>query len=71
MERHAYRPAHIHFLIKAEGFKTLTTHIFDQDCPKIAIDTVFAVKESLKLEFKEKGDGSRYVDQLDFRLVQN
>ncbi|TGS17823.1 6-chlorohydroxyquinol-1,2-dioxygenase [Mesorhizobium sp. M2E.F.Ca.ET.209.01.1.1] len=50
--RHPYRPAHLHFILKADGFETLTTHIFDPDDPYINSDAVFGVKESLLAEFK-------------------
>ncbi|MFZ3580655.1 dioxygenase, partial [Loktanella sp. DJP18] len=31
--RHPYRPAHLHDIISADGFETLTTHIFGPDDP--------------------------------------
>ena len=49
--RHCYRPAHLHYIISAEGFKSLTTHIFDPDDPYIHSDAVFGVKESLMAKF--------------------
>jgi catechol 1,2-dioxygenase len=54
--RHPYRPAHLHYIIKADGFETLTTHIFDPDDPYINSDAVFGVKESLLAEFKRIQD---------------
>ena len=27
--RHPWRPAHIHMIVRAPGYKTVTTHIFD------------------------------------------
>jgi catechol 1,2-dioxygenase len=50
--RHPYRPAHLHYIIAAEGFETLVTHIFDPDDPYIGSDAVFGVKESLLAEFR-------------------
>ncbi|MBB3445556.1 intradiol ring-cleavage dioxygenase [Rhizobium sp. BK379] len=50
--RHPYRPAHLHYIIKAEGFETLVTHIFDPDDPYIRSDAVFGVKESLLADFR-------------------
>jgi catechol 1,2-dioxygenase len=41
LSRHPYRPAHLHYIIKAHGFETLTTHIFDPDDPYIQSDAVF------------------------------
>lgn len=29
MDRHPYRPAHIHFIVMADGHKPITTQIFD------------------------------------------
>jgi catechol 1,2-dioxygenase len=49
--RHPYRPAHLHYMIEAEGFDPLITHIFDPDDPYIATDAVFGVKESLLAKF--------------------
>jgi catechol 1,2-dioxygenase len=50
--RHPYRPAHLHYIIKAEGFETLVTHIFDPDDPYIRSDAVFGVKERLLADFR-------------------
>lgn len=57
--RHPYRPAHLHYIIKADGFESLTTHIFDPDDPYINSDAVFGVKESLLAEFKKVDDPER------------
>ncbi len=45
--RHPWRPAHVHAMIAAPGYRTLTTHIFDAEDPYLDSDVVFAVKESL------------------------
>ena len=57
--RHPYRPAHLHYIIKADGFETLTTHIFDPDDPYIESDAVFGVKESLLAEFRKIEEPAR------------
>jgi catechol 1,2-dioxygenase len=54
--RHAYRPAHIHFIVEADGFRPLTTHIFVAGSKYIESDTVFAVKKSLVVDFEEVTD---------------
>lgn len=64
--RHPYRPAHLHYIIKAEGYETLTTHIFDPDDPYINSDAVFGVKESLLAEFRHVDDAAR-ARQLEFK----
>jgi catechol 1,2-dioxygenase len=57
--RHPYRPAHLHYILEATGFESLTTHIFDPDDDYIHSDAVFGVKESLLAEFKLIDDPER------------
>ncbi|VXB43778.1 Hydroxyquinol 1,2-dioxygenase [Arthrobacter sp. 9V] len=76
--RHPYRPAHIHFIVSAPGFKELTTHIFIGGSEYIDSDAVFAVKESLITPFTTNEDplaasafgvGSPFVEGVvDIRL---
>jgi hydroxyquinol 1,2-dioxygenase len=54
--RHPFRPAHLHYIVGAPGYDTLTTHIFDPDDPYIHSDAVFGVKESLLADFKQVDD---------------
>jgi hydroxyquinol 1,2-dioxygenase len=49
--RHPWRPAHIHFVVSAEGYEPVTTHIFDRVDPYLPSDAVFAVKDSLICDF--------------------
>lgn len=49
--RHPWRPAHIHFVVSAEGYEPVTTHIFDRTDEYLQSDAVFAVKESLVCDF--------------------
>jgi catechol 1,2-dioxygenase len=48
---HPWRPAHIHFVVSAEGYDPVTTHIFDRTDPYLESDAVFAVKDSLICDF--------------------
>ncbi|MXN49349.1 6-chlorohydroxyquinol-1,2-dioxygenase [Shinella kummerowiae] len=57
--RHPYRPAHLHYILKAEGFETLITHIFDPHDPYINSDAVFGVKQSLLADFHLVDDAAR------------
>ena len=57
--RTPFRPAHLHFILKAERFETLTTHIFVPDDPYIHSDAVFGVKESLLADFRQVDDPER------------
>jgi hydroxyquinol 1,2-dioxygenase len=49
--RHPWRPAHVHFVVSADGYEPVTTHVFDDTDPYLETDTVFAVKESLIRRF--------------------
>lgn len=60
--RHPFRPAHLHYIVSAEGYDTLTTHIFDPDDPYIDSDAVFGVKKSLLAEFRKVDDPERARD---------
>ncbi|WP_375384911.1 dioxygenase [uncultured Microbacterium sp.] len=57
-KRHPYRPAHIHFIVSAVDYDTLTTHIFVEGSPYIDSDAVFAVKRSLITHFAENADAA-------------
>jgi protocatechuate 3,4-dioxygenase beta subunit len=60
--RHPYRPAHIHFIVRADGYQPVTTHLFDADSPYLDSDAVFGVKESLVREFATVDDPERAAD---------
>jgi protocatechuate 3,4-dioxygenase beta subunit len=51
--RHGYRPAHIHFLVGAEGYREVVTALYLGDDGHIDSDTVFGVDASLITEVKE------------------
>jgi len=46
MGRHPFRPAHIHFMISAPGYRTLVTHLFLDGDKYLRSDAVFGVKPS-------------------------
>ncbi len=52
--RHPWRPAHIHIIVRAPGYRTVTTHVFDAASEYLDSDTVFAVKPSLLRTFVER-----------------
>jgi protocatechuate 3,4-dioxygenase beta subunit len=71
-KRHPYRPAHIHFIVTAPGYRPLTTHIFVAGSPYIESDAVFAVKKSLITEFTQVDDpeqAARYGLDGPFRVA--
>jgi hydroxyquinol 1,2-dioxygenase len=49
--RSPMRPAHIHFMVSAPGYETLTTHVFKEGDEYLDSDAVFGVKDSLVAEF--------------------
>jgi len=65
--RHPNRPAHIHFMIAADGYETLITHIFNAESPYLDSDAVFGVKNSLIATFV-KNDGSASGRILNYRF---
>ncbi len=62
-KRHPYRPAHIHFIVSAEGFQTVTTELFAEGDPYLDSDTVFSVRESLIVPFM-RHDPAEEADRL-------
>jgi hydroxyquinol 1,2-dioxygenase len=73
--RHPWRPAHLHFRIRAEGYDTLITHIFRDPDPYLDSDVVFGVRSSLigRFEHHDAGtapDGS-HVPTTFFTLQQD
>ncbi len=45
--RSPMRPAHIHFMVTAPGYQTVTTHVFADGDPYLDSDAVFGVKSEL------------------------
>jgi protocatechuate 3,4-dioxygenase beta subunit len=52
--RHPWRPSHLHYVIKAEGYRPLVTEIFPDDDPYLDEDTVFGVREDLVMKYVEQ-----------------
>lgn len=52
-DRHPWRPAHVHFVVSADGYEPVTTHLFDSVDPYLTSDAVFGVKDSLIVNFEE------------------
>lgn len=50
-ERHPWRPAHLHFLIKKDGYQTLITHVFRKGGTYLDSDAVFGVRSTLIAEW--------------------
>ena len=56
--RHGMRPAHVHFLVGASGFRSTTTAFYLEDDTYIESDTVFGVTESLIRQIKQDDPSS-------------
>lgn len=87
MDRHPFRPAHIHIIVSAEqravklytdliqatkeGYRPLTTQIFDRKDKYLTNDSVFAVKDSLVVDFVPRKDDPQAGLELqyDVKLV--
>lgn len=67
--RHPYRPAHMHFLVTAEGYQKLVTHTFVEGDPYLASDAVFGVKESLIAPFERSDGETVWRTRYDFVLM--
>jgi protocatechuate 3,4-dioxygenase beta subunit len=56
-KRHPYRPAHIHFVVIAEGYETLVSQVFADDSEYLGSDVVFGVIRELVGKFEQHNDG--------------
>jgi hydroxyquinol 1,2-dioxygenase len=63
--RSPMRASHLHFMVTAEGLRTLVTHIFVRGDELLKYDTVFGVKESLIKDFTEQPAGTPTPDGRD------
>ncbi|OAL31738.1 hypothetical protein AYO20_08131 [Fonsecaea nubica] len=85
LDRHPYRPAHIHFIVSieapclrgqkvtvaqvlAEGYKPITTQIFDKESKYLDDDSVFAVKDSLIVEFVPRQGDAQAQKELRYDI---
>jgi protocatechuate 3,4-dioxygenase beta subunit len=50
------RPAHIHFMVTAEGYQRLITHVFVEGDDYLDSDAVFGVRSALIAPFTRDGD---------------
>lgn len=69
--RHPYRPAHMHLLVTAPGYKNIVTQPFVSDDPYIEDDAVFGVKETLVIDFDRIDGDTEWRVNFDFVMVQD
>jgi hydroxyquinol 1,2-dioxygenase len=55
--RHPWRPAHLHFMIKAPGYAPLITHVFRSGDQYLDSDAVFGVRSSLIADWQRHEAG--------------
>jgi protocatechuate 3,4-dioxygenase beta subunit len=71
--RHGYRPAHIHFLIGAPGYREVVTALYLSGDPHLDSDTVFGVTASLVADPKTNDPDSPFAGipsiRYDFELA--
>jgi hydroxyquinol 1,2-dioxygenase len=67
-KNHPWRPAHLHFMIKAPGYQSLITHVFRHDDQYLDSDAVFGVRQSLITDWVKQPNGEY---NLEFNFVLN
>ncbi len=68
--RSAWRPAHVHLIVSAPGYRTLVTELFDADDPYLDSDAVFGVRAALVQRYASLPDADVPVMQIELRLSQ-
>lgn len=72
LDRHPMRPAHIHVIVEAPNYKTVVTELFDRGDKHVHDDAVFAVRESLIVDFIPRHGDPKAQFELayDFKLAR-
>lgn len=64
-----HRPAHLHFVVRAPGFETITTHIYDAGDPRLAEDALFGVRPELIVPFETTDADGQTVARVELQFV--
>jgi len=77
--RHAWRPAHYHFIVSASGFRSIVTELFDAEDRYIDEDAAFGVRDGIVVKFIRNDSAKEaaslglkspfYIVNFDFRLL--
>lgn len=80
LNRPNWRPGHLHIMVSADGHVPLTTHLFVSDSKYLDSDAVFAVRNTLVIDYEKQAPGKAmdgrvmdkpyYVANYDFRLAE-
>ncbi|HVN27544.1 MAG TPA: intradiol ring-cleavage dioxygenase [Candidatus Binataceae bacterium] len=65
--RHPFRPAHIHFIISASGYKPLVTALYIDGDRYIDSDVVFGSRETLVVRYQR--DKSASIDSIEYNFT--
>ncbi|HEV7618649.1 MAG TPA: dioxygenase [Burkholderiaceae bacterium] len=69
-QRHPYRPAHLHFMVSAPGYRTLITQVFADDAEHLNSDVVYAVLKPLVGHFEQSVDkNGKHKATLEYDFV--
>jgi hydroxyquinol 1,2-dioxygenase len=78
--RDAWRPAHFHFIVTADGYLPVVTELFSEDDPYVERDAVFGVRDSLVIRYVRRDSAAAaapyriaapfYSVDFDFRLAR-
>jgi len=63
--RNAWRPAHLHVIVEAPGYRPITTELFLSDDPCLERDAAFGVRKDLILQLEEKTKADYPADQFE------
>ncbi|KAI4721234.1 putative dioxygenase [Aureobasidium sp. EXF-10727] len=69
LDRHPFRPAHIHLIVIRQGYKPITTQIFDAESKYLDNDSVFAVKDSLVVKFEPRQGDEKAELELKYDIL--
>src|ERR1700693_3452083 len=65
--RHPYRPAHIHFIISATGYRPLVTALYIDGDKYIDSDVVFGSREQLVVKYRRSSSAN--IDSIKYKFV--
>ncbi|KAL7935782.1 Intradiol ring-cleavage dioxygenase [Trichoderma chlorosporum] len=71
MDRSPMRPAHIHLMITHPDYATIIHQIYPSTDPHLGIDSVFAVKDDLVVDFKSKKDDPKAELDLEHNITMS
>jgi hydroxyquinol 1,2-dioxygenase len=65
--RHPFRPAHIHFIISAPGYRPLVTALYIEGDRYIDSDAVFGSREQLVVKYQRSSSAN--IDAIEYKFV--